>query len=107
MVNGLWSAQLSAGGNKAGGVAFFVNGKVFGGDTAFIWSGTFQEAGDSFKATVHVKQYDRTVASLFGAAEYDIHIDAKIQGDRITGTGTSPSLGGTKLNVALTKQVNV
>jgi hypothetical protein len=107
MISGLWNAQIDAHGNKAGGVAVFVNGKVLGGDSAFIWSGTLQESGDSFKAAVHVKQYDQTVQSIFGIAEYDMHIDGRIQGDRITGTGTSPSLGPTKLTVTLIKRADV
>jgi hypothetical protein len=104
MMDGLWSAQFEAMGNRGSGVAVFISGKVLGGDSGFMWSGTFQESGDSLKAAVHVKNFEPSIQSVFGVNEYDLRIEGKIQGDRITGIGTSPSMGGAKLNVTLIKR---
>ena len=104
MVDGLWSAQFEAMGKRGSGVAVLVSGKVLGGDSGFIWSGFFQESGDSLKADVHVKNFEPSVPAIFGAKEYDLHIEGKIQGDMVTGVGTSPSIGGAKLNVTLIKR---
>jgi hypothetical protein len=105
MLSGLWSAQFEAQGNKGAGVAVFVGGKIFGGDSAFIWSGTFQEQGDRLIGDVHVKNFEPSIQSVFGVNEYDLHIEGKIQGDKVTGVGTSPSLPGAELNMTLTKRV--
>jgi hypothetical protein len=44
---------------------------------------------------------------MFPATEYDMHIEGKVQGDKITGIGTSPALPGVKLNVTLTKRAEL
>jgi autotransporter translocation and assembly factor TamB len=106
MVSGLWTVQFEAMGNRGAGVAVFTNGKVLGGDSGFTYTGTFQEAGDSLKADIWVKNFERSVPSLVGANEYDLHIEGKLQGDRATGTATSTSaaLRGNKINFTLIKR---
>ena len=106
MLSGLWTAQFEVTGRRGAGVAVFAGRKVLGGDSGFVWSGAYQEQGDALKADVHVKNFEPSVPSVLGPGEYDLHIDGKIQGDRITGTGTSAALGGTKLNVTLIKRVS-
>jgi|HubBroStandDraft_6_1064221.scaffolds.fasta_scaffold159939_2 T3SS negative regulator,GrlR len=107
MLNGLWSGRFEAMGKSGAGVAVFVGGKILGGDSAFIWSGTYQEQGEKLTTDIHVKRYDLSMESIFGVNEYNLHVDAKIEGDKITGTGTSPALHGIKLNVTLIKRVGV
>ncbi len=104
-IDGLWTAKIQAGGNSTSGVMVFANGKVLGGDSGFVWTGTFKVSGGSVKADIRVKNYDpRIPARVFGAAEYDVSMYGIIKGDSISATGSSPAYQGVNVSLVLTKR---
>jgi len=42
MVEGFWIVQYEGAQGNGGGVAVFMRGRVLGGDTGFIYTGTYQ-----------------------------------------------------------------
>jgi hypothetical protein len=105
MIDGLWTAKIQAGANSTSGVLVFTNERVLGGDSGFMWNGTFKVSGDSLKADIHVKNYDPSVPPrLFGATEYDVSMYGNIKSDTISATGSSPVYQGVSVSLVLTKR---
>jgi len=108
LIDGLWTAKIEAGGNSTSGVLVFANGKVLGGDSGFVWTGSFKLSGDSLKVDLHVKNYDPSVPPrLFGATEYDVRIFGTVQNEKIVATGTSPVYHGVGVNMVLTRRARL
>lgn len=104
-IDGLWTAKIQAGGSSTSGVMVFANGRVLGGDSGFMWTGTFKVSGGSVKADIYVKNYDpRIPPRLFGVTEYDVSMYGVIKGDLISATGSSPAYRGVNVSLVLTKR---
>jgi hypothetical protein len=79
------------------------NGQVFGGDSGYMYIGTYTQQGNTMKAKVHVKQHTAGMQNVMGQKEFDLELDGTLNGNVISVTGTIP--GTTmKLNGTLTKQ---
>jgi hypothetical protein len=92
MVEGFWIVQYEGMKGNGGGVAMFIKGKVFGGDTGYTYIGSYQTQGNSVKAHVKVRNFLPDVPSVLGVTgDFELMIDGTIEGDVIKGTGSLPS----------------
>jgi hypothetical protein len=65
-VEGLWTVEFgSSVGIFGGGVAVFQNGKVMGGDGGYFYLGSYQETGNTVRATVNVAPFISGYESVF------------------------------------------
>ena len=71
---------------NGGGVVFFIKGKVFGGDSGFIYTGTYQSDGKSITGRVKVRNFLPEVVSVMGmAGDYQLILTGSVAGNVIHG----------------------
>ncbi len=108
MVEGFWIVQYEGMKGSGGGVVFFLKGKVFGGDTGYTYTGSYQTQNDSVKARVMVRNFLADVPSVLGVVgDFELNIDGKMEGDVIKATGTVPNLQAVGIALKLTKRANL
>jgi len=95
-----WRSRMGA------GVVTFVNGRVFGGDSGYMYVGTYTRQGNTVTANVHVKPHVPGSLNVMGRSEFDLQLSGMVNGDAANLTGTIP---GTplKLQGTLTKQHDI
>jgi len=119
MVEGFWTVQFHGVQGFGSGVLTLMGGQLFGGDTSFLYSGTYvaenvpqpfagegrvyASSQDSLKARVHVKRYAQGLPNVMGREEFDLELTGTVQGKTANVVGTVP---GTQLRLTatLTKQ---
>jgi hypothetical protein len=107
MVDGFWIGQMKALGSTGGFVAMFRGGKIFGGDSAFCFIGTYYSDATSVKAKVTVQNFDPAVLSMFGVkGDYELEVSATISGDSITGTAMLAGQPSKSMAIRLDKKAN-
>ena len=108
MVEGFWILHVQIPEASSGGVAVFLKGKVYGGDNAFTWVGTYEEDGQLVKARVNVHNFDAAIQSVFGViGDYELYFSGNVQGDVITGTAMLANQPQKTLGIRLTKRANI
>jgi hypothetical protein len=102
-MEGFWTVQFTGVQGWGAGVITLIGGRVFGGDSGFLYTGSYTEQGNALTARVHVKQYVAGIANVMGRNEFDLELTGTLQGNTLTATGTIP---GTPLRLSgtLTKQ---
>ena len=88
------------------GVITLIGGQAFGGDSGFLYTGTYTQQGNALTARVHVKQYVAGIANVMGRNEFDLELAGTLQGNIITATGRIPGTS-LHLNGTLTKQAGL
>ena len=85
------------------GVAVYIGGHVLGGDSAVMWTGTYDRQGDAVKVLLHVKQIAPGLMNTMGKNEFDLDLAGTVEGEKIKLAGNIP---GTELRLkaTLTKQ---
>ena len=108
MVDGFWILKIERPQFTSGGVVVFIRGKVFGGDNAFAWTGTYEERGRLLKGRVAVHHFDPSVESVFGVAgDYELHFSGNLQEETITGTALLANQPQMSLGIRLTKRASL
>jgi len=101
---GFWIVQFTGVQGFGWGVLTLINGRVFGGDSMMLYTGSYTQEGTTLRASVHVKAHANVpgIQSVMGRNEFDLELSGTLQGNTITGSGTIP---GTqlRLNTTLTK----
>ncbi len=66
-MEGFWTVEFgSNAGVYSGGVLFFNDGKIAGGDAGYYYLGTYEMTGDhTFSAILHVKPFIKEAKSIF------------------------------------------
>ncbi len=105
-MEGFWTVQFTGVQGWGAGVITLIGGRVFGGDSGFLYTGTYAQQGNALTARVHIKQYNSGVPNVMGRNEFDLELNGTLQGNTLAGTGTIP---GTqlRLNATLTKQADL
>lgn len=108
MIDGFWLVHAERQGGSAGGVAVFINGKIFGGDSGFYYLGTYQEKDGIVKARVAVHNFDPAVLNIMGqATDYELSVSGVFKDDAITGTAVIPGIPNQSMSVRLTRKANL
>lgn len=95
-MQGFWTITFSGVQGLSFGVMVCLNGKVFGGDSALMYTGTYTEDGNNLNISMQVQPFapgatDNFNVTLAGTIEYNT----------ITATGEVP---GTQLHLGVTMQ---
>jgi hypothetical protein len=106
-MEGFYTVQFQGVEGWGDGVVTLIGGRVFGGDSGFLYGGTYQQDGGTLKAMVHVKRYVQGIPNVMGRDEFDLSITATQNGSHtLIANGTIP---GTPLRLTgtMTKVSNL
>jgi hypothetical protein len=107
MVDGFWTVQFQGVQGGGGGVAVFTNGKIFGGDSGFTYTGTYQENNNALKARVSVQNFVPGVPNVMGRqGNFELEFTGTVSGDTINVAASLVGQPAMKLNARLTKKSN-
>ncbi len=105
MLDGFWIVQFDGIQGNGGGVAVLTKGQVFGGDSAYTYTGPYQTEGTSLKARVVVRAFLPNVPNVLGAiGDFELSLTGDIEGDVIRGKATLVGRPGAGIVVRLTKK---
>ena len=105
MVEGFWIVQYEGMHGGGGGVAVFLRGRVLGGDTGYLYTGSYEVVGDSLRARVSVRNFLPEVRNVLGTVgNFELQLTGKIEGDVIRATGQLVDMEAVGIAVRLTKQ---
>ncbi|MDR3717823.1 MAG: hypothetical protein P4K98_03420 [Bryobacteraceae bacterium] len=104
-MDGFWTVKFTGVQGFGTGVITLTNGKVFGGDSAMLYTGTYTQKANDLHARVNVRFHTNmpSMQSVMGRSNFELELSGTLQGDTITALGTIP---GTqlRLNATLTRQ---
>lgn len=65
--NGLWTVEFISTVNRFGkGVLVLLDGRLFGGDAGYYYSGRYEITGNTIQGNVNVTRFDANSISVFG-----------------------------------------
>jgi hypothetical protein len=85
------------------GVAVYIGGHVLGGDSAVMFTGTYDRQGNAVTVKLHVKQIAPGLMNTMGRNEFDLDLAGTVDGDKIKLAGNIPGTEE-RLKATLTKQ---
>jgi hypothetical protein len=107
-MNGLWTAEFgSSRGIFGGGVAFFHDGKIWGGDATYYYLGEYTLKGNTFKATLRISPFIQGAESVFKTVGTNLTLElesALTSVDHVIAQGHPTGLPGLNFGAKLTKR---
>lgn len=88
------------------GVVVYIGGHVFGGDSAVMFTGTYDLQGDAVSVRLHVKQIAPELMGVMGRKEYDLDLAGTREGDKVKLAGNIPGTD-LRLKATLNKQCDL
>jgi hypothetical protein len=109
MFEGFWIVQFEGLAGGGGGVAVFIKGRIFGGDSAYSYLGKYQTVGNSIKAQVSVHNFLPGIPSVVGiTGNFELQVEGTLKGNVIEAKGSLPSPQQTAgLVVRLTRRADL
>jgi hypothetical protein len=99
-MEGFWTLEFAGIQGWGDGVVTLMAGQAFGGDSTFLYDGTYTDDGVTLNARMHVKRYVSLgimpIPSVMGREEFDLEITGTLLGNTIQVTGVIP---GTQLRL--------
>lgn len=101
MNDGIYHVRFSAGHGQIGeGLAVIKSGKVNGGDTGYLYTGTLIQSGMTATSQLHVKQWNPTARSVFGPLKaFDLTLAGTGSGDEFTVNGSIAGQPGQRIQI--------
>lgn len=104
MIEGLWIVQYEGTAGGGGGVIVFVQRQILGGDSAYVYTGTYQSDGERLSARVLVRNFNPAIGNVSGIqGDFELVIQGVIQGNIIKGSASLINQQGPGIVVKLTK----
>lgn len=104
MIEGLWIVQYEGTAGSGGSVIVFVQRRVLGGDSAYVYTGTYERDGDKISARVLVRNFNPAIGNVLGVkGDFELTVEGTIQGDIIKGSASLVNREGPGIVVKLTK----
>lgn len=108
MVDGFWVVQYEGMKGNGGGVVVFIKGRVFGGDTGYIYLGSYNTNGKTVNAQVSVHAFLPNIPSVLGViGDFDLEIEGQVEGDVIRGQGIVSGQKAVGVALKLTKRADL
>ena len=102
-MEGFWTVQFQGVQGMGAGVITLVGGQLFGGDSSFLYKGTYAQQGQNLTAQVQVKRFAPGMANVMGQEQFSLQLAGTVQGNTATLTGSVPETP-LKFSAAITKQ---
>jgi len=108
-MEGFWTIEIgSSAGDYSGGVLFFKDGKIAGGDAGYYYLGTYEMTGDSaFVATIHLKPFIKEALSAFKTRrkELTLFLEGSVKdANHATAKGKTDGLPDLRIGVKLERR---
>lgn len=104
MEEGFWTIQADSLQGSTGGVAVFVMGSVFGGDSGFTYIGCYETSGKNIKARLTIHRFMPGVVGMLDiVGDYQLDLTGTIEGDVIRAYGVPVDLKAASLDLKLTR----
>lgn len=104
MVEGFWIVQFEGAQGNGGGVVFFIGGRIFGGDSGFVYTGMYQTDEKTITGSVKVRNFLPEVSSVFGVpGDYELSLRGNVVGNKIDGSASLVNQAAMGIVVKLTK----
>ncbi len=84
----LWTIEFQATDDWVnGGVVVLETNRIYGGDSDYFYVGTYEVAGETLNADVHVRHYHGQPGTAFGdsATDFWVTLQARREGNAMTG----------------------
>ncbi len=111
MLEALWSMRVHVNSApvNAGGVVIIENGRIFGGDSSFIWTGTVHIKDEIATARVHVKKYQDVpgMTSITGLNDYMATFRGQVNHDRMTLVGSPDTAPQAQLHIEMIRRAEL
>ena len=109
-VNGFYRVNFGALLPGAPGIVVLEDGRVRGGDGAYIYTGQYTESQGAIDATILVKPIEAGAKSVFGttAQSFELRLAGAFSGAGFKLSGNAPIPGGPQIHIsgALVSQIN-
>ncbi len=108
-LGGFWTAEFgSSVGIFGGGVVFFQDGKITGGDSSYLYTGEYTETGGGgFRATIEVSPFIQGVPSVFNTVgqKFTLELVGTQESEgRLVAQGQRRDMPGVTFGAKLTKR---
>ncbi len=87
MVEGFWTVQFTDIQGLGFGVVTLLGGQVFGGDSGFVYTGTYTENGNAVNVRVRVRRVVDSVPKVMGFDKFDLELTGRLQANTLVVTG--------------------
>jgi hypothetical protein len=105
MVDGFWIVQYEGLQGNDGGVAVLTKGQIFGGDNAYIYTGSYQVEQKSIRAQIKVRAFLPNVPNVLGVVgDYELSLTGVVEETIIKGKAALVGQPGAGIVVKLTKR---
>jgi hypothetical protein len=101
--DGFYGVKFKTQRGEGAGVAVLTGGKLRGGDSALAYSGSYQQNGDNFTASVKTSRHAQGMPSVFGVDAVDITLSGKSTSDTANCTGSAAQAPGVSFQAVLTR----
>ncbi len=103
-MEGFWIVQFEGIEGGGGGVAILLHGKVYGGDSAYHYTGTYASLDDQLNANVLVHQFLPGIGNVLGVTgDFTLSLSGKLEGEMVSGTASLVGTAGAGLAFKLKK----
>jgi hypothetical protein len=104
MVEGFWIVQYEGIQGNGGGVVVFLKGHVLGGDTGFVYTGTYESDEKTMSARVSVRNFLPGVPNVLGIeGNFELLLKGTVEGQTIKATASVANQQAAGIIVKLTK----
>jgi hypothetical protein len=103
-MEGFWIVQFEGIEGGGGGVAVLLRSKVYGGDGAYHYTGTYTAIGSHLAADVFVHQFLEGIGNVLGVeGDFRLNLAGELVNGSIKGTATLVGAPGAGMAFKLTK----
>lgn len=108
-INGLWSISFwGPYGSTGTGIIVFCDGKIYGGDPAYFYTGTYSLNNNELKAAAHIKHYQGAPDNIFGpVSQIDLVFEGAVSNQFIMGYGFEPRNPGQRMSFKMQRLQNM
>jgi hypothetical protein len=105
MVEGFWIVQFEGVQGGGGGVVLLSKNKVLGGDSGYIYTGSYDLSGNALKAKVKVEQFLSGIPNVLGVVgNFELELTGIVNDNLIKGNASLATRPGLGLAVKLTRR---
>ncbi|MBR0696253.1 hypothetical protein [Bradyrhizobium lablabi] len=99
--DGEYAAWYRTAHGEGTGIVHLANGRISGGDCAFVYGGSYEIDEHRFTATVTTRRYADGPTTVFGLDEIEAQLTGEIRGTTAVCSGTAKQAPGLRFEVTL------